>query len=150
MLDQSKKLSYAIETVFHIAYTAGGNPVRSRDLARWQCLPHRYLEQVMQKLVHAGVLRGIRGPNGGYILARERRRITLGEMARVVCEPIHTEGEVNNKRSKLNDSILEPLWNDIENIVMEKLDRITIQDLCKEAQLQKIDRIIDSKVDFSI
>jgi len=151
MLDQSKKLSYAIETVFHIAYTAGGRPIRSRDLAKWQGLPHRYLEQAMQKLVHSSVLRGIRGPNGGYVLARERRRITLGEIARIVCEPVNLEEKIdNNQRSTIYDSILEPIWNDLEGIVMNKLDQITVQDLCKEANRLGIKRRVDSKIDFSI
>ncbi len=151
MLDQSKKLSYAIETVFHIAYTAGGAPIRSRDLAKRQGLPHRYLEQVMQRLVHAGLLRGIRGPNGGYVLARERRRITLGDLARVVRESDNEEGEVvSTARSELNDAILEPIWHDIEGIIMEKLDQITIQSLCREAQIKGIERLVSSKTDFSI
>ena len=151
MLDQSKKLSYAIETVFHIAYTAGGIPVRSRDLAKWQGLPHRYLEQVMQKLVNAGILRGIRGPNGGYILARERRRITLGEIARIVCDSVGEASESQNiKRSRLNDEILKPVWNELESTIMERLDGITVQMLCSKAQALEIEKSKAENIDFSI
>ena len=42
------------------------------------------LEQVLQQLVRADILRGVRGPRGGYRLARERRRISLGEVVRVL------------------------------------------------------------------
>ena len=58
MLDPSKKLVYAVESVVDIAYNGGSEPVRSREIAKRQGVPHRYLEQVMQRLVHAGVLQG--------------------------------------------------------------------------------------------
>ena len=80
MLRLSKKLLFAIEAVVDIAYHAGPGPVRSTDISRRQGIPRRYLEQVLQELVRKGVLSGQRGPRGGYRLARERRRITVGEI----------------------------------------------------------------------
>ena len=76
MLRLTKKLLFAIEAVLDIAYNAGTLPVQSGEITRRQGIPRRYLEQVLQQLVRAGVLQGVRGPRGGYRLARERRRIT--------------------------------------------------------------------------
>lgn len=84
MLRLSKKLLFAIEAVVDIAYHAGPGPVRSTDISRRQGIPRRYLEQVLQELVRKDVLSGQRGPRGGYRLARERRRITMGEIVRIV------------------------------------------------------------------
>src|SRR3546814_11183265 len=84
MLRLSKKLLFAIEAVVDIAYHAGAGPVRSTDISRRQGIPRRYLEQVLQQLVHHGILAGQRGPRGGYRLARERRRIPVGEILRIV------------------------------------------------------------------
>jgi len=84
MLRTSRKTLLAIEAVLDIALHARPNPVQSKDLNKRQGAPQRYLEQVMQHLVHAQILRGVRGPKGGYTLARERRRITVGEIVRVV------------------------------------------------------------------
>ena len=84
MLRLSKKLLFAIEAVVDIAYHAGPGPVRSTDISKRQGIPRRYLEQVLQELVRKGVLSGQRGPSGGYRLARERRRITMGEIVRIV------------------------------------------------------------------
>ena len=75
MLRLSKKLLFAIEAVVDIAYNAGAAPVQSKEITRRQRIPQRYLEQVMQQLVRAGVLKGVRGPRGGYRLARERRQL---------------------------------------------------------------------------
>ena len=82
MLRLTAKLLYAIEAVVDIAYNSGGEAVQAASITKRQGIPKRYLEQVLQALVKAGILTGQRGPKGGYRLARERRRITIGDVAR--------------------------------------------------------------------
>ena len=84
MFRLTKKMIYALEAVVDVAYNGRTGPVQSRDITRRQEIPQRYLEQVMQQLVRAGILKGVRGPKGGYNLARERRRVSVGEIVRVV------------------------------------------------------------------
>ena len=84
MLRLSKRTLYVLEAVLDIACNARPNPVQSRDIAERQGIPQRYLEGAMQHLVRAGILRGVRGPKGGYRLARERRRITVAEIVRLM------------------------------------------------------------------
>jgi Rrf2 family protein len=72
MLRLSRKTLLALEAVIDIAYNARPEPVQAKEITSRQGVPQRYLEQVMQQLVRAGVLRGVRGPRGGYRLARER------------------------------------------------------------------------------
>lgn len=151
MLEPSKKLVYAVESVVDIAYNGGTEPVRSREIAKRQGVPHRYLEQVMQSLVHAGVLRGVRGPRGGYLLARERRRITLGQIARVVRELEKLDQkEAKEAASDLADRVLQPIWNEMQEDMMTRLDKITIEDLCRRATGLGITRVSDTKLDFTI
>ncbi len=68
----SKKTMFAIEAVLDVAFHVGEHPVRSGDITERQRIPKRYLEQVLQHLVRAGILNGKRGPRGGYRLGRER------------------------------------------------------------------------------
>ena len=151
MLDPSKKLVYAVESVVDIAYNGGSEPVRSREIAKRQGVPHRYLEQVMQRLVHAGVLRGVRGPHGGYLLARERRRITLGQIARVVRELEKLDQkEAAHAASDLADQVLQPIWNEMQEDMMTRLDKITIEDLCRRATALGIARVSEMKLDYTI
>jgi Rrf2 family protein len=75
---------FAIEAVLDVAFHVGEHPVRSGDITERQRIPKRYLEQVLQHLVRAGILNGKRGPRGGYRLGRDQQRITLGEVVRVV------------------------------------------------------------------
>ena len=151
MLDPSKKLVYAVESVVDTAYNGGAEPVRSREIAKRQGVPHRYLEQVMQRLVHAGVLRGVRGPRGGYLLARERRRITLGQSARVVRELENMEDETKEEvTSDLANQVLHPIWSEMQEDLMVRLDKITIEDICRHATGLNIKRASDIKIDFTI
>ena len=72
----------AIAAVIDVALNARERPVSARKLAARHNLPPRHLEPVLQALVHEGILNGIRGPRGGYELARERRRITVADILR--------------------------------------------------------------------
>src|SRR3984893_466654 len=75
----ARKSVLAIAAVTDIAVHAGMRPVTAKALASRYALPARHLEPVLQALVRHGILKGIRGPRGGYELAREQRRITADE-----------------------------------------------------------------------
>src|SRR5260370_27575645 len=72
----------AIAAVIDVALHGRGRPVSAKALAARHSLPARHLEPVLQALVRVGILKGIRGPRGGYNLARERRRITADDIRR--------------------------------------------------------------------
>src|SRR6185436_1472352 len=82
MLLLPRKGILAIAAVIDIALHARGRPVAARALATRHRLPPRHLEPVLQALVRHGILKGIRGPRGGYELAREQRRITADDILR--------------------------------------------------------------------
>jgi Rrf2 family protein len=151
MMRLSKKSLLALEAVVDIAYHARPEPVQSKEITERQGIPQRYLEQVMQQLVRAGILRGVRGPRGGYRLARERRRITAGEIVRVVGELEQKEEEaMNGGGSELGQKIVRPLLSEIEEQVMQRLDQITIEELCREAEQRGIECRQRSRLDFTI
>ena len=130
MLTLSNKIMYSIEAVVDIAYHSNGQPVQSQRISSRQRTPGRYLEQSLQKLVKANILTGVRGPRGGYQLARERRRISVGEIVRIV-----TDLEIENALtdSEISGKVLNPMWGKIQNTTLEQLDKITIEDLCIKA-----------------
>jgi Rrf2 family iron-sulfur cluster assembly transcriptional regulator len=151
MVRLTKKLLFAIEAVLDIAYNAGDLPVQSGEITRRQGIPRRYLEQVLQQLVRAGVLAGVRGPRGGYRLARERRRITLGEIVRVVRE-LDGAGDPleENIGAVLGQRVVRPVWKELNDEVMKQLDAITIEDLCLRAHKDGVPGEYGAKIDFSI
>ena len=151
MIRMPKKVLFAIETVLDIAYHAGEEPVQSVVITRRQGIPRRYLEQVLQQLVRAGVLTGTRGPRGGYRLARERRRISIGQIVRVVqgLDPDDQPDDLP-AGSELGQRVVRPLCTSLQEEFMTRLDGITLDDLCRQAQVAGIRRGGQPAVDFSI
>ena len=151
MLRLSKKLLFAIEAVVDIAYHAGPGPVRSTDISRRQGIPRRYLEQVLQELVRKGVLSGQRGPRGGYRLARERRRITIGEIVRVVRELEGADDPANEPNgSEIGVKVVRPIWTELQDELMGRFDALTVEELCNRARGAQIASEAAQAPDFSI
>ncbi len=145
-----KKVFFALEAVVDVAYNARPDPVQSKDITKRQGIPQRYLEQVMQQLVRAGILRGVRGPKGGYRLARERRRISVGDIVRVVGEADEEEKNVDVGKSELGKRVVAPLWDQLETDIMKRLDQITMDDLCNDAAKEGIATAEQESYDFVI
>ena len=150
MLRLSRKTILALEAVLDVAYNARPDPVQSKDITRRQGIPQRYLEQVMQQLVHKGILKGVRGPRGGYTLARERRKITVGDVVRVV-DQLDAESESDPvSQADLGEKVIAPLWAETRDVVLERLDKITMQDLCDRARALDIAHGQKDTPDFTI
>jgi Rrf2 family protein len=151
MLRLSKKLMFAIEAVLDIAYNSGSQPVQSREINSRQGIPRRYLEPVLQQLVRAGVLDGVRGPRGGYRLARERRKITLAEIAEAVRSTESTGDPFEiTPGSPLGQEIVRPLCIELVTQWTKELEKISIEDLCLRARETGIDSAAVTSADFSI
>ena len=151
MLKPSKKLALALEAVVDIAYHGGSEPVQSHDIARRLGLPRRYLEQVLQQLVRAGVLKGVRGPRGGYRLARERRRISAGEVVRVVQGMEDADGDDGpSSESVLAAKVIGPFWDELESELMQRLESVSIEELCLRAEQQAVESEGRRSFDFVI
>ncbi|MBM3564667.1 MAG: Rrf2 family transcriptional regulator [Alphaproteobacteria bacterium] len=151
MLKLSRKTLFAIEAVLDIAHNAGPGPVQSQEITRRQGIPKRYLERALQELVRAGILSGVRGPRGGYRLARERRRIAVGEIVRVVRALETPEDTVADAEgSALGQKVVRPLWAELLDSVMVRLDTVNIDDLCRRARDAGIPSEGRKNLDFTI
>ena len=150
MLRLSRKTMLALEAVLDVAYNARPDPVQSKDITKRQGVPQRYLEQVMQQLVHKGILKGVRGPRGGYTLARERRKITVGDVVRVVDQfDAENDGDPISK-ADLGEQVIAPLWEETRALVLGRLDQVTMEDLCRQARDQGIAHGVKDTPDFTI
>ena len=151
MLRLSKKLLFAIEAVVDIAYNTNTGPVWSTDISRRQGIPRRYLEQVLQQLVHHGILAGQRGPRGGYRLARERRRISVGEIIRIVRKLEGTADPASEPDgSEIGVKVVRPIWIDMQREMMQRLDNLTVEQLCERARDAGVMSETKNVPDFSI
>lgn len=146
----SKKLFYAVEAVLYIAYNGGQGPISGKDIAERQSLPPRYLEQLMQRLVRGGVLRGVRGPHGGYLLARERRRITIGDICHILNDDKEEQETTDYAGTPLGAKIVMPVWEKARAQMMDHLKQVSLAELCEQALSKNIRKDAEEKMDFAI
>lgn len=152
MLRLPRRTLFALEAVVDIAYNARPDPVQAKEITRRQGIPPRYLEQVMQQLVRAGILKGVRGPRGGYTLARERRRISVGDVVRAI-EGLEDEEELDDRTepgSPIGMMVVRPLIEQLRDELEKRLDQVTLDDLCGSAQSNGVPIATSSRADFTI
>ena len=130
MIVLSRRHLLAIAAIVDVALHARPDPVAAKALAARHNLPPRHLETLLQALVRAGLLKGVRGPRGGYELARERRKITLADIVRAsMAEPEAAEATA----SELVEQVVAPAVAEAGQALLERLDGITVDDLCRRA-----------------
>jgi Rrf2 family protein len=122
--------------------------VQSADVTERQDIPPRYLEPILQRLGRAGILVGIRGPSGGYRLARERRRITLWDL--VVAARVDEADDAPAAKTGSPGPVLQAVLDDIESHLKENLQAITIEDLCWKMKSDEMVRARRASPDFAI
>jgi Rrf2 family transcriptional regulator, iron-sulfur cluster assembly transcription factor len=123
----------AITAVIDIALNARGRPVAAKALATRHSLPPRHLEPVLQALVRHGILKGVRGPRGGYELAREQRRITADDILRAAGTADEIDGASLADSSLLNKVVM-PALGEAEHAFADALARINVADLARSAE----------------
>ncbi len=143
----SRKMIMGLEAVIDIATHSRPHPVQARDITKRQGVPQRYLEQVLQALVKADILRGVRGPKGGYHLARERRRISIAEIIETISE-IEDSPQLPKLHSELGEKLISPLCKKLQKDIMASLSGMSVEDLCKQAQEKGLSMSKES--DFTI
>lgn len=119
----------AIAAVVDVARHARPTPVVAKALAARNGLKPRHLESVLQALVRTGILKGVRGPRGGYELARDRRRISIGDVVRAIEPSIAAA----TARPGLVADVIEPAIRPAGEVFLAALDRVTVEDLCRAA-----------------
>lgn len=127
----SRKGVLAIAAVIDVALQTQGRPISAKTLAARHGLPPRHLESVLQALVRDGILKGIRGPRGGYELARERRRVSANDILRAAG----TVEDVDERPadSEFVNKVVLPALANAEHEFGVALSRINLDDMAKSA-----------------
>ena len=146
----SRRSMLAIGAVVDIALHSRPAPVAAKALAARHRLPPRHLETLLQGLVHAKILKGVRGPRGGYELARERRRISLGEIVRTAVSLSTADPEDMGAHSRLLEKVIDPSVRKAGEPFLANLDAITVEDLCELAEKARILDDEKAMADFAI
>jgi len=128
----SRKGVLAIAAVIDVALQMQGRPISAKTLASRHGLPPRHLESVLQALVRDGILKGIRGPRGGYELARERRLVSANDILRAAGSVEDTDERPAD--SELVNRVVLPALANAEHEFGVALGRINLDDMARSAE----------------
>lgn len=128
----STKGRYAVRLMLDLALFNTGEPVALKDIAKRQEISEKYLEQIISTLNKAGFVRSIRGASGGYVLTREPKNYTVGEILRL------TEGELTPVDCASNNGaycdrrdrcVTINIWSRLYDAINNVVDGISLEDL---------------------
>jgi Rrf2 family protein len=128
----SRASSYALHALAYMVGQPPGTPVASHHIAEARGIPERFLLKVLKPLVDARVLLSIKGPNGGYRLAKPAKQITLLEVVEAVDGPIRGDAPaVGQNGGATMDKRLQGLCDGAATLVRERLAKATLAELAR-------------------
>jgi len=130
---------YGVRAMYDLAICFGEGPTAGKDIARRQSISLPYLDQLMSRLRRAGLVKSVRGPQGGYLLAKNPSRIRVGDIVRAVEGPIQfsycfDDTGAARTCAKAETCVSRILIKKLNSMIMAALDKATLKDLCKEAR----------------
>src|SRR5437870_8733703 len=121
--------SYALHAVVFMAAQKQNKPVASHLIAKARGIPERFLLKVLKPLVSARVLHSIKGPNGGYRLARAAADISMLEVVEAVDGPIRGLAPLSQVEGEGQlDKKLEKVCNETAEILRKQLQKVKVTD----------------------
>jgi Rrf2 family cysteine metabolism transcriptional repressor len=125
----STKGRYGLTIMIELAKNYGERPLPLRKIAEEHKLSEPYLEQLISPLRNSGLVRSVRGANGGYLLSKPPHEISASEVIRVLEGPLQIVEALEDEAPAQRE-----LWKRIRDAIRDVLDRTTIEDLAKYDQ----------------
>ena len=128
----STKGRYALRLMIDLGENNTGTPVSLRDVAKRQGISEKYLEQIISILNKAGYVRSVRGAQGGYLLRREPKEYTVGDILRLTegsLAPVTCVEDEDMPCERQDNCVTVIVWKKINEAINNVVDNITLQDL---------------------
>ena len=128
----STKGQYALRMMLDLAMHNSGEYITIKSIAMRQSLPEKYLEQIMTVLSRASYVKSIRGSKGGYRLADDARKYTVGMILRTIegsLAPVACLAEDMDPNSQNANSVTYQVWEELNDAINNVVDRITLEEL---------------------
>jgi Rrf2 family transcriptional regulator, iron-sulfur cluster assembly transcription factor len=135
----SSKGRYAVMAMVDLARHSNGKPVALGDIAERQEISLSYLEQLFAKLRRSGLVKSVRGPGGGYLLAHDREETRISDIIVAVDEPLHAvrcaPGTATGCRGDRSRCLTHDLWEELSNQIHLYLSSVSLSDVCEKRVL---------------
>jgi len=137
-LNFSTRGEYGLRAMFDLALHHGEGPISLKSVAERQGISDHYLEQLIAALRKAGLVKSVRGAQGGYTLSREPREIKVSEIIRILEGPIAPMDCVSGNQEeccyRAETCVTKNIWEKVRDSVNQVLDNITLEDMCRQAE----------------
>ena len=135
----STKAQYAVQAMVSLNLHGHGTPVTLKEIAERESLSLSYPEQLFVKLRRGGLVESVRGPGGGYVLARQAGAIRVDEIIDSVEETLVPVSCMDNAGNCgcTDQCATHSVWHGLANRIREFLSSITLEELTREAQAAK-------------
>ena len=143
MLKLSTKGQYGVRAMFEIARGYPESTVTIREISERQDVSVAYLEQILNKLRRAGLVRSVRGPGGGYLLTRKPADVSIAAILKELEGPVAITSCLDPEEgcSRVEGCVTHLLWRSLGAKIEAFLETITLKDLlAKEPLLKDVDR----------
>jgi Rrf2 family iron-sulfur cluster assembly transcriptional regulator len=135
----STKGRYAVTAMMDLAIHNGFGPVTLADISKCQGISLSYLEQLFAKLRKRGLVEGVRGPGGGYRLARPASHVTVADIISAVDEKVDATrcfGKENCQSGRR--CLTHELWSDLSQQIFTFLSGITLAQFVERSSVQEV------------
>lgn len=137
----STKGRYGLRALLDLAIHSNGEHVSLSNIAERQEISENYLEQVFSTLRKAGLIRSVKGAQGGYILADKTTTIKVGTILRVLEGDLTVADEEIDSQERYNSSLQQCIqvnvWDKMTESINSLVDSITLEDLLQEYKLMR-------------
>ena len=136
----STRTRYGLRAILELAENYGKGPLQLKAIAEHQEISAKYLEQLMAVLKSTGIIRSVRGPSGGYVLAKSPKEIKVSDCFNCLEGPVITSECVDNSDycSRTVDCVARGLWVEVQDAIMTVLKSKTLQNLVDRARENKV------------
>lgn len=130
---------YAVTAMLDLALHDGNGPIALADIAERQGISLSYLEQLFSRLRRRTLVRSVRGPGGGYLLARGVEQIHVAEVISAVDESVDTTRCGGGHNCQDNERCLtHDLWHDLSDRIHDYLTKISLHDLMSQRGVRQV------------
>lgn len=125
------KSRYAARILLDLALQAPDTPTATAQLSKNTDVSAQFIEQIMRPLKKAGLIKSVRGANGGHMLARTPADISLGDIIRAVSGPINIASclETEGKCNRIDSCLTRTAWQRASQAIERELNSINLQEL---------------------
>lgn len=135
----SMRGDYGVRAVIDLAANYGAGPVQSKDIAARQGVPESYLDQLLTVLRKAGLIRSIRGPQGGHMLARPPGELTMAKVVKALEGSLSPVECLESPACEgVPDCAQREVWQRVQASVEDILNSVTIADLTEQQRSMKV------------